>query len=95
MRLEWRIKTQRVKRGKMRVPESLAFGFTRFIPDWLRKRGVCADWLKYVARFLSPFLHLFLTDSFRDTLHLCAFAPLADWPLPFSPLSPPPIRHSA
>ena len=43
MRLEWRIKTQRVKRGKMRAPESLAFGFTRITPDWLKKRGVYAD----------------------------------------------------
>lgn len=35
-------------------------------PDWLRKRGVCADWLKYVARFSLTVLEA-----------LCTFAP---WP---------------
>lgn len=79
-------KTQRGKRGKMRAPESLAFGFTWFTLDWLRKRGVCADWLKYVARLFSPFLHLFLLET------LCTFAP---WPFSrlafalFTPLNSP------
>ena len=44
----------------MRAPGSLAFGFT---PDWLRKRRVCADILKFVVRFFLPLLSPGQTDS--------------------------------